>query len=96
MERLDVASVVEGTCRVQTVEGIIVEAQDIEGSDERAALENPEVVAECADEERTKGTVSEVGSSLETDISLRETSEVIIVLLSFGTLFRMSESASLW
>ena len=47
------------------------------------------MVAECADEERTKGTVSEVWSSdLETDISLRETSEVIIVLLSFGTLFK--------
>ena len=79
------------------MDGIIVEAQYREGSDERAALENPEVVAECADEERTKGTMSEVGSSdLETDISLRETSEVIIVLHSFGTLFRMSESASLW
>ena len=49
-----------------------MEAQDREGSDERAALENPEVVAECADEERTKGTVSEVGSSdLETDIIKR-------------------------
>ena len=29
MDRLDVASVVEGTCRVQAVEGIIVEAQDL-------------------------------------------------------------------
>ena len=50
-----------------------MEAQDIEGSNERAALENPEVVVECADEERTKGTVSEVGTSdLETDTIIKK------------------------